>query len=153
MEPWIMPTVWGIIFLGTLVLEIVTSDIDSIWFTASSVVCLILSIFVSTWWIQVIVFVVLSVVLIIATRPITKKMMDREIISTNADKVIGQTGVITQAFEGDSVGEVRIEGQLWRCINRDQLSFSDGEKVKIEGISGNKVVIKKTLDNQTIVNL
>lgn len=153
MEPWIMPTVWGVIFLGTLILELVTADIDSIWFTASSIVCLILSICNVSWWIQVIVFVVLSIILIIATRPITKKMMEREIISTNADKVIGQTGVITQAFEGDNIGEVKIEGQLWRCINRDQLSFSDGEKVKIEGFSGNKVIIKKTLDNSNIINL
>lgn len=143
MEWWIMLIIWGVIFVGTLILELLTADIDTIWFCLSSLVCTVLAAFKLHYLIQIGIFIVLSIILMLLTRPLTRKMMDREIVKTNSDKVIGTLGVVITKFSEDEIGEVRADGQIWRAINRDGSSFEESEKVIVEGISGNKLIVSK----------
>lgn len=151
MEWWIMLIIWGVIFVGTLILELLTADIDTIWFCLSSLVCTVLAAFKLHYLIQIGVFIVLSIILMLLTRPLTRKMMNREIVKTNSDKVIGTLGVVITKFSDDEIGEVKADGQIWRAINREGASFEEKEKVIVEGISGNKLIVQKL--NKTIENL
>lgn len=147
---WIMVIIWAVVFIATLVLELITADLNSIWFIISSLVVLVISAFnIVEYWVQLIIFVVLSVFLVIVTRPLTKKMMDREIIKTNTDKYIGMIGKIISKSETDDVWEIRVDGSLWRAFNKDGLNFEIDENVIVEGISGNKLIINKvnSIDN------
>ena len=85
------------------------------------------------------------------TRPLTKKMMDREIVKTNSDKVVGSIGIVLSEINESEVGEVKIDGQIWRAINRDGLTFNVDEKVLIQGISGNKLIVSKINENIEIL--
>ena len=151
MEWWIMLIIWSVIFVGTLIVEFLTADIDTIWFCLSSLVCTVLAAFKVHYLIQLGVFIVLSIILMLLTRPLTKRMMEREIVKTNSDKLIGSIGVIYSEINENEIGEVKIDGQIWRAINRDGLSFDVNEKVIIEGISGNKLIVVKL--NSTVENL
>ena len=151
MEWWIMLIIWGVIFVGTLIVEFLTADIDTIWFCLSSLVCTVIAAFKVHYLIQLGVFIVLSIILMLLTRPLTKRMMEREIVKTNSDKLIGSIGVIYSEINENEIGEVKIDGQIWRAINRDGLSFDVNEKVIIEGISGNKLIVVKL--NSTVENL
>lgn len=151
MEWWIMLIIWGVIFVGTLIVEFLTADIDTIWFCLSSLVCTVIAAFKVHYLIQLGVFIVLSIILMLLTRPLTKRMMEREIVKTNSDKLIGSIGVIYSEINENEIGEVKIDGQIWRAINRDGLSFDVNEKVIIEGISGNKLIVVKL--NSAVENL
>lgn len=153
MEWWVMLIIWTVIFLGTLIFELTTADMNSIWFTLSALVCMVLAAFDVDYVIQIIVFIVVSIILLIATRPLTKKMMDREIVKTNSDKLVGEVGTITTAFKEDNIGEVRVDNQLWRAISRSGLEFAVNEKVNIDGISGNKLIVSKVNQSGNIEKL
>ena len=146
-----MLIIWSVIFVGTLIVEFLTADIDTIWFCLSSLVCTVIAAFKVHYLIQLGVFIVLSIILMLLTRPLTKRMMEREIVKTNSDKLIGSIGVIYSEINENEIGEVKIDGQIWRAINRDGLSFDVNEKVIIEGISGNKLIVVKL--NSTVENL
>ena len=140
-DPWIL--IWAVIIIATVVVELITDNLVTIWFTLGAVVALITLAFGASEWIQVIVFVGSSTIFLIATRPLTKKMMQRSIIRTNADRVVGTIGIITKPFGEGEIGEVKADGNLWRAINLDGKAFEDGERVIVDAISGTKLIVSK----------
>ena len=147
-DPWIL--IWASIIIVTVIVELATDNLVTIWFSLGAVVALITLAFGASEWVQIIVFVASSAIFLIATRPLTKKMMQRSIVKTNADKVIGTVGVITKSFGLGEIGEVKVESGLWRAINLDGISFSEGEKVMIDAITGTKLVVSKLEDDNKI---
>ncbi len=139
---WTMLVIWGVIFVATLIIELATSDLTTIWFCISSAITLVCAALQAHPGLQVVIFVFLSIALVIATRPLTKKMMQTEIIHTNADKIIDMNGVVTVEIPEDGIGEIKVDNNLWRAISNDG-KIEAGEKVVIKSISGNKVVVSK----------
>jgi membrane protein implicated in regulation of membrane protease activity len=147
---WVMVVAWAIIFLVTLFIELETMDLVTIWFCLSSLVSLILGVlFLKPIW-QIILFLVLSIGLILLTKPLAKKKMKTGIIRTNTDRFIGEIGIITQKILPNEIGEVKIENQLWRAINHEGLVFEPGEAVIIDAISGIKLVVSKINGSGTV---
>ena len=140
---WLMIGIWLSIFIVTLYIELNTADVTIIWFCLSSLVCFILALFNIYFIIQIIVFAVTSFVLILVTRPLTKKMMNKSLIRTNADKIISKIAIVTKQITENEIGEVKIENELWRAITFDNESIEVNEKVSIVSFNGNKVVVKK----------
>ena len=145
-----MIILWSIIFITTLIIELETADLTCIWFCLASLVSLVCAIFKMQAVFQVLVFAAVATLLILATKPITKKMMKTEIIHTNTDRLIGMVGTITQEIIDDSIGEVKVNNELWRavCIEGDTINV--GEKVIVTALSGNKVVVTKANKNNDI---
>jgi len=140
---WLMIGIWLSIFIVTLYIELNTADVTIIWFCLSSLVCFILALFNIYFIIQIIVFAVTSFVLILVTRPLAKKMMNKSLIRTNADKIISKIAIVTKQITENEIGEVKIENELWRAITFDNESIEVNEKVSIVSFNGNKVVVKK----------
>ena len=147
-DPWIL--IWAFIIITTIIVELATDNLVTIWFTLGAVVALIVLAFGGSEWVQIITFVGSSAVFLVATRPLTKKMMRRSIIRTNADRAIGSIGVITKAFGEGEIGEVRVDSVLWRATNLDGLSFQEGEKVMVDAITGTKLVVSKLKEENKI---
>jgi membrane protein implicated in regulation of membrane protease activity len=149
---WIMIVGWSLIFIVTLIIEIETADLVTIWFCISSFIVLILAIIGINPYIQIGVFVLLSTGLLFATKPLTKNMMKREIIRTNADRLIGMIGIVTKEIVPDELGEVKVDNGLWRAINNNGLRFEVGERVSIDAIVGIKLVVSK-VEGQTNIEI
>ena len=147
-DPWIL--IWAFIIIATVVVELATDNLVTIWFTLGAVVALITLAFGASEWVQIITFVGSSAIFLIATRPLTKKMMRRSIIRTNADKAIGAIGVVTKAFSEGEIGEVKVDGVLWRAVNLDGLNFQEGEKIMVDAITGTKLVVSKLDEERKI---
>lgn len=95
-------------------------------------------------WSQIIAFAVISVILLILTRPWALKYVNSRTIKTNVDSLIGQTGLVTQDIDNlNAKGQVKVRGQIWtaRSIS-DEVKLHEGQKVSIESISGVKVIVK-----------
>lgn len=140
---WVMLILWGAVFIITLIIELETADLTTIWFCFSSLITFICALTFATPIVQLIIFAVLSLILIIATKPLTNRFTKNEMVRTNADRVIGMIGVVTKEITRGEIGEVKVENSLWRAINNEGLTFEVGEQVTIDGIVGIKVVVSK----------
>lgn len=138
MELWIL---WIIIILFLTILEISTVGLVSIWFIASAIVSLILSFFISSFYIQFFVFVLLGIILLITTRPILTKLLKTKNISTNLDRIIGTTGIVTKDIMKNNIGEVKVDGKYWSAISKSEIKKD--QEVIIKAIDGVKLIVEK----------
>ncbi|MCR5112394.1 MAG: NfeD family protein [Acholeplasmatales bacterium] len=135
---------WLAAFVFTIILEAITQDFVSVWFAAGSFATLCICYF-APWWVEVIVFLVISVVSLIATRPLVKKLMRSQIRKTNSDEFIGQRVKLLKDTSKFESGEVKINSIIYTAVLPDD---SDEEIkadsiVEIVSIKGNKVIIRK----------
>ena len=135
---------WLIAAAVFVVIEIMTMGLTTIWFAGGALVGAVMAAVSLPLWSQIIAFAVISVVLLILTRPWALKYVNSRTIKTNADSLIGQTGLVTQDIDNlNAKGQVKVRGQIWtaRSIS-DDLKLHEGQKVSIESISGVKVIVK-----------
>lgn len=138
MELWLL---WLVVILILAFFEIITIGLVSVWFIASAIVSLILSFFISNFYIQFAVFVVLGIFLLITTRPILNRIIVPKKTKTNLDRVIGMTGVVTESITKNDIGEVKVDGKKWSAISKIKIDV--GEEVKIKAIDGVKLIVEK----------
>ena len=138
----VMMSIWGVVLLITLILEFQGPQLETIWFTVGSIVALILAAFNVHYLIQIGAFVIVSVVLLIATRPLSKRFMQREMVKTNADSLIGQHAIVTKEITLDQRGEVKINAVYWVAFVTKDIKIEEGSKVIILGIEGNKLLVE-----------
>jgi len=138
----IMIVFWALIIVITIIVEINTFDLVSLWFTVGAIVAIILAALKIEPLVQIGVFVGISLVLIIALKPLTKNIRSgKSIVKTNADRVVGMVGVVTKNITPGDVGQVKVDGELWHAINQDGKTILEGKNVSIKAISGIKLIV------------
>ena len=137
--------IWLTIFALAVIIEASGPNLVSIWFAVGSLVSLIISFIPGVaWWIQVIVFVVLSVVSFIALRPIFKRFMKHNLFNTNIDSYTGKKGIVVEEITLLNPGSVKIGDVKWSAIPLDEKEkFNVNAVVEVVAISGNKLIVKK----------
>ena len=136
--------IWLSIFVVALVVESLGSEIVSVWFAFGAVISLILSFIPGVeWWIQVIVFFVVSIATMIAIRPAIRRMMKRDIVNSNIDTMIHKKGKMTKTCDNLNHGEVKINGVTWTAVSADEdRVIKENEIVEVVAIEGNKLIVK-----------
>ena len=137
MEQW---CVWLAVIIILAVLESMTVSLTTIWFVASGLVALLLSFVTDNYLIQFGVFVVLGVSLLVTTKPLLQKSLKTKKEPTNAERIIGMTGIVTEKITRNQNGEVKVDGKKWtayadKTINKDmpvKILKINGVKVKVE---------------------
>jgi len=133
--------VWAAVIAISLIVEFATQEFVSIWFAASGVVSLILAFCkVSIYW-QIPVFIIASLALIFATRPLIKKFIKKDTIPTNADSLIGKTSKLISDITLDQNGSVKFKGVEWTATSSTPIK--QGEDVEVVEINGNTLTVKK----------
>ena len=138
MEQWV---VWLIIVILLALIELTTINLTTIWFVASGIVALIISLFVDNYLIQFGAFVILGVILLITTKPFLTKFFKQHKVRTNIDRIIGMTGVVTEKISKSEDGEVKVDGKTWTAYADKPIK--KGELVKVLEIKGVKIKVKK----------
>ena len=132
---------WLCVVILLSVIETLTTDVVTIWFIVSGLVTLGLSFFVDSFIIQLAVFTLLGILLLITTRPLIKKLLKKEDVKTNFDRVIGMEGIVTEKITKNSVGEVKVDGKKWSAIS--DKTIKEGTNVIILEIDGVKLKVKE----------
>lgn len=137
--------VWLVIFVGALIIEGMSSELVSVWFAAGSLIALIVSFIPEVaWWIQLIIFAVISVASLVCLRPIIHKALKRTVVSSNVDELIHKKGRMTKGCDEFNHGEVKIGGVLWTAYASDEkIPICAGAVVEVLAIEGNKLVVKE----------
>ena len=132
---------WLILVIVLTIVELATVNLLSVWFVISGIVAMILSFFIDDVTIVSTVFVLLGILLLFTTRPLLKKYLPTQRTRTNADRIIGMHGVVTEEIKKNSVGEVKVDGKKWSAISNSKIPV--GSEVIIEAIDGVKAVVRK----------
>lgn len=132
---------WFIAFLILLGVEIITIGLVSIWFAIGALAALIISFFVDSIIVQLLVFISISIIALIITKPFIKKFKVQKIIPTNSDMVIGKIGDVTKKIEDNHYGEVKVFGNTWTAYSDEEIDV--GSRVKVLKIDGVKLFVQK----------
>ena len=134
--------VW-LILAGIFVIgEVLTSGFLIFWFSLGSLIAMIVSFFIPDVIVQTTVFLISSVILILATKPLVKKFANIDTIKTNAQSIIGKKGLVTKDINSiKATGQVKIEGELWSAIGKDDMDIPKGTEVEVVEIKGVKVIV------------
>ena len=135
--------IWLVVFVLALLIEAIGPEIVSIWFAGGAVVSLIISFIPGVeWWVQTIVFAVVSAALLVFIRPFLAKALKRETVNSNADTMVGKKGVIVAKVKETESGEVSIDGVIWTAIaTKDGSVIENDSLVKVMAVSGNKLIV------------
>ena len=141
-----MVCIWLFIFLLGIVVEAVTQDLVSIWFSIGGLVSMILSGFdFIPWFVEVIVFIVVSLTAVICTRPFAKKLLNNALRSTNIDESIGKQVLVRKEISKFVDGEIKLHDVIYTAclMEEEKETIAEGEIVEVVTFRGNKVVVKK----------
>ncbi len=135
--------IWIGFAIFMLICEGLTSQLVSIWFVFGSVAAAISCIFTDNFLIQSVVFVIVSFICLIATRPLVKKITKQTIVHTNADGMVGRMALVTMDIVNTKgTGQVNVDGELWSAKSVDNREIKSGANVRITGIQGVKLLVE-----------
>lgn len=127
---------WGALFIVLVIAESLTVQLVSIWFAVGSAVSFITAMLGGSLLLQIIVFTVVSVLLLVFTRPFLKKVMAKP-QPTNADSVIGKSGIVIHEIENlQEQGRIKVDGLTWNARSVDGTPLEIGAAVSIVRIEG-----------------
>lgn len=122
--------------------EAVTVQLVSIWFVLAAIAALIAALAGATPLVQVIVFIAAAVLALVITRPLVKKYINPKKEYTNADKVIGQIGIVAEEINNiKATGQVKIDGKIWTARSNNNSIICPDNEVIIDKIEGVKLIV------------
>ncbi len=135
---------WLLMAAIFIVIELVTLGLTTIWFAGGAFVAAIAGACGASLVIQVILFLIVSIVLLVLTRPIAVKHLDSKIEKTNSEALIGKTAVVIQEINNvNGTGQTKINGMEWsaRAKKEDEI-IPVGTNVTVVEISGVKLIVE-----------
>lgn len=134
---------WAVVFVICLVAEIISLGLSTIWFAGGALIAFLIGLIGAPIWLQVLLFIVISALLLAFTRPIVVKHLNNKTVKTNVDSVVGQHGVVIENIDNyGAQGLVDINGMEWsaRAVN-DYDQLVKGDKVVVQKIEGVKAFV------------
>lgn len=139
-----MTVFWGILFLILVVIELATMGLTTIWFAAGALIAVFISAVGLPLWVQILLFTVVSLVLLYFTRPVAIKYFNKDRQKTNAESLIGQTGIVTEAIQNlQEHGSVLLGGMQWSARAEDgRQEIAKDTTVEVLRIEGVKLIVR-----------
>lgn len=144
---------WEVFFwLGAMIfflyLEANTITLVSAWFAGGALAGLIASLFGAAFWLQAVIFMAVSVILLAALRPLFKKYIKPKVVPTNIDAVIGSNGYVTEDIDNlRAAGHVKLGATEWSARSTSGEPIAAGILVKVDRIEGVKAFVSVVNEN------
>ncbi|BBK21797.1 NfeD family protein [Amedibacterium intestinale] len=136
--------VWLGVGLLAVVLELLTaSALVSIWFAVGACAAALVSLLDFSIGIQIAVFVIMSFLSMLIVRPVAARYLRGNVVRTNADRYIGEKGIVTKKITSNDWGEVKIQGTIWHAVSVEDEEIEEGSRVKVVAIEGAKLLVMK----------
>ena len=145
LTPETMRMIWLFLVVVLLIIELVTVGLTTIWFAAGSASAFLLSLAgLGIGW-QIGVFLVVSIVLFVFTRPWAMKYVNKKSEKTNYEGVIGRTVKVTQEINNtEQTGKAVYDGQEWTARSAyDNTVIEAGQLARVVRIEGVKLIVRE----------
>ena len=145
MEENMMLIIWAAAIIAFGVLEAVTAQLVSIWFVIGAIGAFVAALFDASVTVQVIIFIAVTIVALIVTRPLVKKFVHPKKQATNADRVLNQKGIVVEEINNiKATGQVKVDGKVWSARSTDNIIIDVNEEIIIKQISRVKLIVERT---------
>ncbi|MCR4715593.1 MAG: NfeD family protein [Lachnospiraceae bacterium] len=127
-----------------VIVECITMGLATVWFAIGCLVAAICAGLGFPFPVQLIAFLVVSLCLLAFTRPWAKKYLNNRLTATNADRLVGQIGIVTIPIDNlHAEGQILVNGSYWTARNAkgDEIIEKDAQ-VKVVELNGAKCLVE-----------
>ncbi len=124
-------------------LEGMSAQLMGVWFALGAVAAVIASACGASVPVQVAIFASVSVIALVATRPLVKKLLKKRVQPTNADRCIGEKAVVTEEIDNTlGKGAAKVGGVEWTARSETDAVIPAGAYVRVTRIDGVKLIVE-----------
>ena len=136
---------WLVIMVVMLVVEAAAPGLVSVWFAVGALAAMISAVCKAALWLQVIIFVIVSVLALVFTKPLVKKYVNGKAQPTNADMILGKECVVTESIDNlAGKGAISAGGKIWTARSTDDaVKIPEGVCVSVVRIEGVKAIVER----------
>lgn len=140
-----MAIIWLAITVVLSVIEIATLGLVCIWFAAGAVAAFLVSLVGAPIWLQITVFLVVSIVVLVLVRPIAAAHFNNRLKKTGIDAAIGRKLVAKTDIDNlHGMGKVDMDGSTWLAASSmDEVVIHAGEEVRVIEVRGAKLIVER----------
>ena len=130
---------WLALLILLVLIELATMGLTTIWFAAGALVATIAAACGAPVLVQVILFLVVSVLMLVFTRPVAMRYFNVGRAKTNVDSMLGERGRIDNLH---SCGQVTLKGMEWSARSQEtEGTIEEGTVVIVKKIDGVKLIV------------
>lgn len=136
---------WLVLFVVLLIIEILTMGLTTIWFAGGALVAFVSGVLGFGLVVQIAVFLIVSIILLVLTRPLAVKYFNQERQKTNAESLISEHALVTEDIDTlQAKGRVEVRGQEWSAkTDEPDGKIAHDQIVVVEGIQGVKLIVRE----------
>jgi membrane protein implicated in regulation of membrane protease activity len=135
--------IWVALVIIFALIEVFTLGLTTVWFALAALVMVFLSFLNIPLAVQVLIFVVISALLLIFTRPLALKKFKIGREKTNVDSLVGKHALVIKSISEFEKGEAKINGQIWSARTEDGSEIAEGTKCEILRIEGVQLIVRR----------
>ena len=135
---------WLAVLVILVIVELATMGLTTIWFAGGALIATVIAALEGPLWLQFVCFVVVSLVLLVLTRPVAMRYFNQNREKTNADSLVGKQAIVTLDINNLlGTGQVMLNGMEWSARSaKDDVKIEAGAVVIVKSISGVKVLVE-----------
>ena len=142
---WNMTVMWLGILVILVVIELLTMGLTTIWFAGGALVAALISVPGTPLIVQILFFLIVSILLLYFTRPIAVKYFNRDRTRTNVESLIGRQAIVISEINNlEGIGQVNTGGMEWSARSSyHNVVIPVGAVVTVLGIDGVKLIVEE----------
>ena len=135
---------WTLIGMICLILELTSGDFLLMCFSIGAFVTAVFAAFVPGFMVQIIIFVVASLLCLLFVRPVALKYFHRKDPNrlSNADAMVGRVGVVTEEIQAGGYGRVKIDGDSWKACGIDDMAIAKDTRVEVVSMASTIITVR-----------
>lgn len=146
MDAGTISIIWLVVLAILLVIEFLTLGLTTVWFAGGALVAFLVSLLGGPLWLQLLLFIAVSVVLLLFTRPLAVKYLNKDVQKTNVDSIPGQKGIVTATIDNlKAEGQVTIQGMEWTARAKNGNTIEKGKVVRVTAVEGVKLIVEEEM--------
>lgn len=136
---------WLILLIICIGIELPTLGLTTIWFAGGALVAIFAAVVGAPIWLQAVLFIVVSLLLLFFTRPVAVKYFNKDRVKTNVESMVGRQAIVISEVDNlQGIGQVTVGGQEWSARSADdQVNIAVGAVVTVVAINGVKLVVRE----------
>jgi membrane protein implicated in regulation of membrane protease activity len=137
---------WLVLFVIFVIIEAATLGLATIWFAGGALVATLVAVALpGLIWLQVLLFLAVSVLLLYFTRPVAVKYFNKDRVKTNVESYVGREVIVVSEIDNlQGIGQVKLGGQEWtaRTLSDDDV-MEVGTVGVVKAVDGVKLIIEE----------
>jgi membrane protein implicated in regulation of membrane protease activity len=134
--------IWVALTVVFAVIEAFTFGLTTIWFALAALAMVFLSFLPIPLTAQIFIFLGISAVLLLFTRPLAVKKFKTGRVKTNVDSLAGKHALVIKKITEFEKGEVKLNGQIWTARSDDGSTIAEGTKCEVMRIEGVQAIVR-----------